>query len=131
MLLHLFDALFCCPLQEGRMERTLKTWGQKWAVFQNDLCEVSILYLQPNQRCSWHTHQTKFNQFFVIEGQINIKHEWGIAHVGKGQIFTTRPGEWHEFQTMDTPAVIQEIMYVKYDPEDIQREKLGGALLKE
>ena len=110
------------------MERTHKTWGQKWNVFQNDLCEVSILYLQPNQRCSWHTHKTKFNLFFVIDGQINIKHEWGVAHISKGQIFTTRPEEWHEFQTMDVPAVVMEVMYVQYDPEDIQRERLGGPL---
>ena len=110
------------------MERTHKTWGQKWNVFQNDLCEVSILYLQPNRRCSWHKHREKYNQFFVIEGQINIKHEYGIAHVGKGQIFTTRPGEMHEFQTLDTPAVVQEIMFVQYCPEDIQREELGGEI---
>lgn len=110
------------------MERTRKTWGEKFNVFQNDLCEVSILKLHPFQRCSWHKHQTKYNQFFVIEGELFIKTEWGTSSVKKGEIFTTRPGEYHEFQTGVKNAVIQEIMYVKYDAEDIQRDILGGPL---
>jgi mannose-6-phosphate isomerase-like protein (cupin superfamily) len=64
----------------------------------------------------------------VIEGLLYIKTEAGIAEVGKNQIFTTRPGEMHEFRTGVVPAVIQEIMYVKYDPEDIERETIGGRL---
>jgi mannose-6-phosphate isomerase-like protein (cupin superfamily) len=110
------------------MERTHKSWGEKWNLFQNDLCEVSILVLQPNQRCSWHKHAAKYNQFFVIEGTIFVKTETGVAEVRENQIFTTRPDEYHEFQTHDDPAVIQEIMYVQYDPEDIQRETIGGPL---
>jgi mannose-6-phosphate isomerase-like protein (cupin superfamily) len=110
------------------MERSHKSWGEKWNVFQNDLCEVSILYLQPWQRCSWHRHQAKFNQFFVIEGLLFVKTDTGIATVKKHEIFTTRPGEYHEFQTHATGAVIQEIMYVKYDSNDIERETIGGPL---
>lgn len=110
------------------MERTHKSWGEKWNLFQNDLNEVSILYLKPNQRCSWHRHTAKFNQFFVIEGLLYVKTAAGTAEVGKNQIFTTRPGEMHEFQTKKQPAIIQEIMYVKYDAEDIEREKIGGPL---
>lgn len=110
------------------MERTHKSWGEKWNLFQNDLCEVSILYLMPNQRCSWHKHIAKKNQFFVIDGTLFVKTATGVAEVGRNQIFTTNPGEYHEFQTHDDPAVIQEIMYVQYDPEDIQREQVGGPL---
>ena len=110
------------------MERTYKTWGEKWNIFQNDLCEVSILYLKPMQRCSWHRHQTKSNQFFVIEGNIEIKTEWGTAKLTKGQIFTTRPGDWHEFRTTSQPAILQETMFVKYDPEDNARQNMGGPL---
>jgi len=108
------------------MERTYKTWGEKWNVFLNDLCEVSILYLKPHQRCSWHRHAAKFNQFFVIRGEVTIKTEWGDAVIQQGQIFTVRPGEWHEFRTGNVNAVLQEIMFVRYDPEDIERKELGG-----
>ena len=110
------------------MERTYKTWGEKWNLFQNDLCEVSILYLKKMQRCSWHRHQTKYNQFFVIDGMVQIKTEWGKVDIEKGQIFTTKPCEYHEFRTLDKPAILQEVMYVKYDPEDIDRETVGGPL---
>ena len=110
------------------MERTYKTWGEKWNLFQNDLCEVSILYLKPLQRCSWHRHKAKSNQFFVISGCVFIKTEWGIAEIREGQIFTIKPGEYHEFQTGDAPAILQEIMFVKYDEADIERLILGGPV---
>lgn len=110
------------------MERTRKSWGIKNNLFQNDLCEVSILELEANQRCSWHSHRTKFNQFYVIKGLLYIKLEDGVTEVKPGQIFTTSPGEMHEFQTHELPALIQEIMYVRYDPEDIDREQIGGRL---
>jgi mannose-6-phosphate isomerase-like protein (cupin superfamily) len=110
------------------MERTYKTWGEKWLIFKNDLCEVSVLYLKPQQRCSWHRHKSKFNLFFVIEGMIVIKTEWGLANVDPGQIFTTSPGEWHEFQTRDCCATVIEVMFVQYDSEDIERKEIGGPL---
>lgn len=110
------------------MERTYKTWGEKYELFLNDLCEVNILYLRPKQRCSWHKHTTKFNKFFVVKGEIIIKNQYEDVPVKQGQVFTTVPGEYHEFQTTDFPAVVIEIMYVKYDPSDIQRETLGGPI---
>jgi len=110
------------------MERIQKTWGERYKLFQNSTCEVNILYLRPQQRCSWHKHRTKYNQFFVIEGEIAIKTEWGVAIVAKEQIFTTKPGEWHEFQTRTKPAVVQEVMFVEYDAEDIERDELGGPM---
>ena len=110
------------------MERTMKTWGEKKNIFQNDLCEVSVLDLVPNQRCSWHRHQTKFNTFYVIEGELFIKTEWGVAQLQAGQDFTTRPMEWHEFQTAKLPCKVIEVMYTQYDAEDIERETLGGSI---
>jgi len=110
------------------MERTYKTWGEKHNFFQNDLCEVSYLELQPQQRCSWHKHQEKYNLFFVVAGTLYIKTEWGVAEVKQGGIFTTRPNEYHEFQTHEQPCSVVEVMYVKYNPEDIEREVIGGPL---
>ncbi len=114
------------------MKRTSKTWGEKYEVFKNDLCEVSVLYLQPRQRCSWHKHVSKFNLFYVIEGELYIKLDNGVsvetAELRERDSFTTPPGQYHEFQTRDKPAVITEVMYVTYDADDIQREELGGPL---
>jgi hypothetical protein len=66
--------------------------------------------------------------FFVIEGVLHIKTEWGTANVAEGEIFTTRPGEWHEFQTDNSGCRAIEVMYVKYDSEDIERKKVGGPM---
>ena len=110
------------------MERFHKTWGERWLLWANDTAEVSLLDLEPQRRCSWHKHQAKYNLFFVVSGKVHIKTENGLAHVHEGQVFTTRPGEFHEFQTTDEAATMIEVMYVKYDPEDIQRESLGGPV---
>ena len=109
------------------MERTHGSWGEKLNIFCNDLCEVSILELVPNQRCSWHKHNAKYNLFYVLEGELFIKTDKGISRLKEGEFFTTRPLEMHEFQTASQYTKIMEIMYVKYDPEDIQRETLGGS----
>ena len=110
------------------MERTHGTWGSKLNMFRNDLCEVSILSLIPQQRCSWHKHASKFNLFYVLEGELFVKTDKGISRLGEGEFFTTRPSEMHEFQTATEQAKIIEIMYVQYDPEDIYRDELGGSL---
>jgi len=113
------------------MERTIKTWGYKSNIFSNHLCEVSILDLVPYQRCSYHYHKSKWNLFYVIEGQLFIKTDTGIGEVNSGEVFTIRPGEFHEFQTSKEPCKAIEIMYVMYDSEDIEREELGGPVDKE
>lgn len=105
-----------------------KSWGTKISLFANDLCEVSILRLNENQRCSWHRHRAKWNQFFVISGELQIKTTEGVANVKAGGLFTTNPQQWHEFRTPFGPAVIQEIMYVRYEAEDIERLQVGGPI---
>jgi quercetin dioxygenase-like cupin family protein len=88
--------------------------------------------LKPWQRCSFHKHTSKFNLFYVNEGELYIKLDNGVSvevHVIKeGSSFTTPPMQMHEFQTRDAATVITEVMYVKYDPNDIDRETLGGPL---
>jgi mannose-6-phosphate isomerase-like protein (cupin superfamily) len=108
------------------MDRTRKTWGEKFSLHESDSCETSVLYLEPWKRCSWHKHQTKFNIFFVLTGKLVIKLEDGLCEVLPGQMFKTKPGEWHEFQTRELKTTIVEVMFVTYDPEDIEREILGG-----
>jgi mannose-6-phosphate isomerase-like protein (cupin superfamily) len=110
------------------MQVMSKSWGIKTELFKNDLCEVSILNLNEGQRCSWHRHRSKWNQFYVLEGSIEVVTEDGSSKVLRGQIFTTNPLQWHEFRTPYGPALVQEIMYVKYESEDIDRETQGGPL---
>ena len=110
------------------MERTLKTWGEKLIIHRDDLSEVSFLKLKPNYRCSWHYHIGKWNRFYVVDGRLFVKTEDGIATVNPGQFFTVPPLVWHEFQTDKIGASAIEVMYTKYNPEDIRRKNVGGKI---
>lgn len=112
-------------------ERIYKTWGQRFRLFENDLNEVCYLDLLPMQRCSYHFHKSKANYFFVIEGKLVVKTEWGEVELGPNEFFTVYPEDKHEFQTKEMPTKIIEIAFVKLNPEDIFRQTIGGALLEE
>lgn len=110
------------------MEQTHGTWGDRIRVFQNDTCLVTVLRLEKMQRCSWHSHKTAYNLFFVESGSIGVKTDKGFTKITKGQSFTVEPGVMHEFQTGEDNAVVVEIAYVYYNENDIHRETLGGKL---
>ena len=111
------------------METTHGTWGDRRRVFQWDGGLVTILELVPNQRCSWHSHNTAYNMFYVIDGELGVKTDKGyITKLQPGHSFTVEPGIFHEFQTYGKETTLLEIAYVKYNEYDINREKLGGKL---
>ena len=111
------------------MEATHGTWGNRIKTFQWDGGLVTILYLEPNQRCSWHVHKAQYNQFFCIEGKVGIKTDKGhITWLGPKHVFTVEPGVQHEFRTDEEGALIQEVAYVKYDENDIDRKLIGGPM---
>jgi len=111
------------------MNNSHGTWGERIRTFEWDGGIVTILALEPNRRCSWHRHITAYNQFYVISGILGVKTDKGYTtKLNPGQSFTVDPGVYHEFQTYDDPAVIEEIAFVSYDANDIQRTTLGGAL---
>lgn len=111
------------------MNNSHGSWGERIRTFEWDGGIVTILSLEPNQRCSWHKHVTAYNQFYVISGVLGVKTDKGYTtKLNPGQSFTVEPGVYHEFQTYEEHAVIEEIAFVTYDVNDIQRESLGGAL---
>ena len=109
------------------MLATHGTWGNRIVTFEWDGGISTILFLEANQRCSYHLHKTAFNQFFCIEGRLGIKTDKGYeTTIGPRQCFTVEPGVEHEFVTYDEPTIVEEIAYVKYDKSDIHRSRLGG-----
>ena len=106
------------------------TWGERTRVFRNDTCLVTYLDLLPGKRCSWHSHKTAFNLFFVVEGKLGVK--TGREHttiLKPGQTpFVTQPGLEHEFITYNEPTKVIEVAYVQYDENDIDRVTLGGDI---
>ena len=110
------------------MERTHKVWGQRWLIRKDSTHASSVLILKKGTRCSWHSHVAKFNLFVVVVGKVGIKTEYGEIILTRGQEFTTKPGEKHEFRVYENSLMIEE-MYVEYDEGDIDRERLGSVII--
>lgn len=114
------------------MQQTHGTWGRRVITRKDKYSVTTILYLEPNKRCSWHFHNHSYNQFFVIEGELVVTTDIGpdgqenFTTLTDGQFFTVQPGVTHEFATNGKRTIIEEIAYVEFSSEDIQREKLGG-----
>lgn len=115
------------------MEIQNKIWGQRWLIRKDSTSAVSYLSLKKGFRCSWHRHREKFNLFVVLEGKVRIVTE-ELDRIKReivlepGQIFTTRPGQWHEFQVIEDSKMV-EIMYVEYHESDIERKLVGSQML--
>ena len=111
------------------MEREIKIWGERWLIRKDSTHAVSYLEIKDGYRCSWHRHQTKYNLFVVLRGQIQLlveeMGEHTIVNLNAGESFVIKPGQWHEFRGIKGAQVIEE-MYVKYCESDIEREKLGS-----
>jgi len=109
--------------------QTHGTWGERLRTFKWDGGIATILFLRPNQRCSWHNHTTTWNQFTCIQGCVGIRTDKGyVTKLCEKQTFTVEPGVAHEFQTYEDGAIVEEIAYVVYDETDINRARLGGPL---
>ena len=109
-------------------ERIYKTWGQRIKLHEDDLSETCFLVLNPKQRCSYNNHDAKSNFFFVIEGALTVTTEWGEVTLGPYEFFTVHPPDKHEFSTGADPTKIIEIAYLKLNPEDINRDNIGGPI---
>ncbi len=110
------------------MEQTHGTWGDRVRIFHNDSCLVTHLTLKPHKRCSWHSHKTAYNLFYVLQGLLGVKTEDGLTWISPGGCFNVEPGKMHEFQTNLQTTNVIEIAYTKYNEHDILRDKLGGDL---
>lgn len=104
-----------------------KVWGRNTEIFRNSSCSVNIIHCKTGTRCSWHVHNTKYNLFHVIEGLITIRTEHGNHDLTKGMSYLVHPGVRHEFRVMEESIAI-EVMFVEYDPADIERFNVGGLL---
>ena len=117
------------------MLHTHGTWGERIVTRKTPYSLTAILFLDPHKRCSWHKHEHCYNQFFVICGTLEIKTDIGpgdqinITRLTEGQFFTVQPNVMHEFRTVDDTTIVEEIAYVEYDSNDIQRTAPGGDII--
>jgi len=113
----------------NRLTQTHGTWGERMATFRWDGGLVTILWLKPYSRCSYHYHNTAYNRFTVISGKLKVKTEKGHTTILlPRQQFDCEPSLLHEFQTDSEPTIIEEIAFVRYDESDIVRDTLGSTI---
>jgi len=116
--------------------QTHGTWGRRMRLHQTDSLLVTVLFLDPNERCSWHSHEHQHNLFYVVSGKLVVVTEQRAGEapkklateLGPKQSFLVEPHLPHEFQTRDEPTVVVEIAFVKYSVEDIERCRPGGPM---
>ena len=112
--------------------QTHGSWGERLRTFSWDGGIVTLLWLRPWQRCSYHHHNETWNRFTVISGELGVLTDKGqTTHITSKQMFEVEPGVKHEFQSYYEPVIVEEIAYVKYNEKDIIREALGGELKHE
>ena len=108
--------------------QTHGTWGERLRTFRWDGGIVTLLFLRENTRCSWHSHKETWNRFICVSGKIGIKTDKGyVSTLLPKQMFEVEPGVLHEFQAYED-SVVEEIAYVKYNEDDINRITLGSTL---
>ena len=101
-----------------------KIWGTNNEIYANDLCSVNLLKVKKGGTCSYHSHVSKHNVFYVVMGQLRINTEYGDSIIKADQVFTVFAGTRHKFiAEEDTVAV--EVMFVRYDSSDIERFVTG------
>jgi len=115
------------------MRRERKVWGERWLIRRDSTHATSILKLDKGFQCSWHRHQSKFNLFVVLRGKVGVvtkqlDESYPMTVLTTGEVFTTKPGEWHKFVVLEDSEMLEE-MYVEYHESDIERENQGGSFL--
>jgi len=108
-----------------------KVWGNTVPLLQSSCIEIHKIMVDAGGYCSKHTHQSKVNAFYVIEGRLEI-HRWksydlvDVTVLHSGDMSIVPAGEPHMFKAI-TPVEALEIYWAELDHDDIQRDTVGGC----
>lgn len=109
-----------------------KVWGKTRQIFSGSNVEVHRIEAKQESFCSKHSHAHKFNGFYVETGRLQIE-VWqrdyplcDVTEAGPGTWVVVPPGLMHRFKALED-SIAFEIYWVDLDPNDIQRETVGGA----
>ena len=113
------------------MNKYGKIWGSTTCLESNNSIEVHEIEFQQGKRCSFHCHNTKFNAFYVVEGELEIsvkKSNYDLTDVtilSKGDFTVVPPGEYHQFRGLTNGKAL-EVYWAEFNPNDIVRANTGG-----
>ena len=115
------------------MESIFKCWGERRRIHLDDKNEIDLLYLKKDTFCSTHTHKYKNNKFIVISGNVIIETEFDKANLGANDEWTVLAPNKHRFVALEDSVMIEMASVYEgiIDPEDIDRESLGGKIIED
>jgi mannose-6-phosphate isomerase-like protein (cupin superfamily) len=109
-----------------------KVWGDTQLAWAWNNTEAHVIAVKAGGFCSRHSHQHKWNRFFVLRGELAVRifHE-GDEHdttiIRAGQVSDVPPGVRHEFEALeDTLAV--EFYWTTLEAGDIERFGTHGGM---
>lgn len=111
----------------------LKVWGLRETVLRNKTTEVDLLHLKKDTFCSIHSHEFKWNKFFVISGSVMIETDYDKVILESGHSLVVPPKLKHRFVSY-IDSIVLETAWVDegmLDSNDINRIKLGGRIVKD
>lgn len=113
------------------MENINKIWGERRRIHLDDKNEIDLLYLNKDTFCSTHSHETKGNKFTVVSGSVKIETELGNVTLNKNESWTVLAPIKHRFVALENSVMIEMAFVTQgtIDPNDINRESLGGKII--
>jgi len=108
-----------------------KVWGSTSLLFDKNNVEIHRIVGKLGGYCSLHSHENKFNMFFVESGKIKINTwmSYGLIDetvLESTQYCTVPPKVPHMFEVLEDNTIAYEIYWTELNKNDIIRENVGG-----
>ena len=100
-----------------------KPWGVTRCIHRSAACEVWHASIRKGGKSSFHRHEHKANDFYVLFGTLKI--EIGLnagVELFSGGRYSLTPGRVHKFTALTDVELIETYWLPPIDPNDIERE---------
>lgn len=107
-----------------------KFWGNTELIWSGSNVEIHRIEVLKGGFCSEHKHETKYNMFYVENGELEISiwNDNGIIDntvIRNGESTSVSPGIFHKFMAL-SDTIAYEIYYTELNNTDIIRRTVGG-----
>lgn len=112
------------------MNKSGKIWGETIPIYIGSNIEMHRISINKGGTCSLHSHQSKFNGFYVICGELEIevhKNDYNLIDktiLYDGDFTICKPGEYHRFIAKSDVEAL-EIYWTELNHNDIVRKDVG------
>lgn len=113
-----------------------KVWGSTELLFNHNNVECHRIKIKAGYACSWHLHNSRQNEFYVLEGRLIIqvqKNDYDLTDntlLNAGERTYAPVGEKHRFVAL-TDVDALEWYWVDLKKDDIKRDDHGKKLSEE